>query len=249
MTGEGWTQAVRRQLRLGRVLPLGGAADGAWVTESAARDALRQMADRVAGVRLGTVRVASADPDRAYVAAVPAPPSALPPGPLRITGEFAAVAGEPLPAAADRLRAALSEAAADRLGLLVEEVDLKVVALLDEGTELVDEGRNPEDVRPEKDPQPRADDDRDGDEARAGRAALAVPGVARLTGVLGGAVHIEQRPATDTLPRRHVRVELAVELATDRDHRALDVALAVRAAVGTALPDHPSVAVLVTEVE
>lgn len=245
MTGEGWTQAVRRQLRLGRVLPLGGAADGAWVTESAAEGALRQMADRVAGVRLGTVRVASADPDRTYVAAVPAPPSALPPGPLRITAEFAAVAGEPLPAAADRLRAALSEAAADRLGLLVDEVDLKVVALLDEGTDFVAGGRGLEDVRPEKEPQRQGDDSSDGDdEARAGRAALAVPGVVRLTGVLGGAVHIEQRPATDTLPRRHARVELA----TDRDHRALDVALAVRAAVGAALPDQPSVAVLVTEV-
>ncbi|NEA00423.1 nucleopolyhedrovirus P10 family protein, partial [Streptomyces sp. SID10116] len=56
---------------------------------------------------------------------------ALGPGPLRITGEFAAVAGEPLPAAADRLRAALYEAAAG-LGLVTTEVDLKATALLDE---------------------------------------------------------------------------------------------------------------------
>ncbi|MYY85573.1 nucleopolyhedrovirus P10 family protein, partial [Streptomyces sp. SID335] len=58
------------------------------------------------------------------------------------------------------------------------------------------------------------------------------------------AVHFEEPPATGTLPRRHARVELA----TDREHRALDVALAVREAVGAALPDGPSVAVLVTEV-
>ncbi|MFK4071391.1 nucleopolyhedrovirus P10 family protein [Streptomyces sp. NPDC029674] len=243
MTGEGLTQAVRRQLRLGRVLPLGGAADGAWMTESAADGALRQMADGITGVRLGRVRFAPADPGTTYVAAVPAPPSALPPGPLRITAEFAAAVGEPLPAAADRLRAALSGAAADRLGLVVREVDLRVTALLDEGAD-------PEDVRPQGEPSEQSagaagrEAASDGDEGRAERAALSVPGVSRLTGVLGRAVHIEQRTATDTLPRRHARVELA----TDRGHRALDVALAVRAAVGDALPDHPSVAVLVTEV-
>ncbi|MEV7191917.1 nucleopolyhedrovirus P10 family protein [Streptomyces sp. NPDC093510] len=239
MTGEGWTQAVRRQLGLGRVLPLGGAGDGTWVTESAAEGALRQMAEQVAGVRLGTVRIALADPEKVYAAVVPAPPSALPPGPLRITADFAAAVGEPLPAAAERLRAALS-GAADRLGLLAEEVDLRVTALLDESAA-------PEDVRPEGEPSKRPADEgggSEGDEGRVERAALAVPGVARLTGVLGRAVVIEERPATDTLPRRHARVELA----TDRGHRALDVALAVRAAAGAALPDHPSVAVLVTEV-
>ena len=47
-----------------------------------------------------------------------------------------------------------------------------------------------------------------------------------------------------TQPRRHVRVEVAV----DADHRALDVARAVREPVGKALPDHPTVAVLVTTV-
>ncbi|MYY85715.1 nucleopolyhedrovirus P10 family protein, partial [Streptomyces sp. SID335] len=70
MTGEGWTQAVRRQLGLGRVLPLGGAADGVWMTESAADGALRQMAERVPGVRLGAVRIALAAPDRAGTPAV-----------------------------------------------------------------------------------------------------------------------------------------------------------------------------------
>ncbi|MEU6993756.1 nucleopolyhedrovirus P10 family protein [Streptomyces sp. NPDC046465] len=251
MTGEGLTQAVRRQLGLGRVLPLGGAQDGAWVTESAVDAALRQMADVVSGVRLGTLRIASARPEQAYVTAVPAPPSALPPGPLRITAEFAAAATGPLPAAADRLRAALT-GAADGLGLVTEAVDLKVTALLDEGADPVP----PKPPRGESDGTGEGTDQGtgglgtdgqgtgDGDAARVGQAALSVPGVARLTGVLGRAVHIEERPATGALPRRHARVELA----TGRGHRALDVALAVRAAVGAALPDHPSVAVLVTEV-
>ncbi|MET7363383.1 nucleopolyhedrovirus P10 family protein [Streptomyces sp. NPDC005562] len=242
MTGEGWTQAVRRQLGLGRVLPLGGAQDGAWVTESAADTALRRMADKVAGVRLGTVRIAQADPGRAVEPAVPAPPSALSPGPLRITAEFTAVATEPLPAAADRLRAALTTAA-HRLGLAAEEVDLTVTGLLDEGADAGAAPRTgPAHMAPTESAPPERSDD--ADEARVARAALAVPGVVRLTGVIGGAVHLEEHPATDTLPRRHARLELA----TGSGHRALDVALAVRAAVGAALPDHPTVAVLVTEV-
>ncbi|MEU5895311.1 MULTISPECIES: nucleopolyhedrovirus P10 family protein [Streptomyces] len=243
MTGEGWTQAVRRQLGLGRVLPLGGAADGVWMTESAADGALRQMAERVPGVRLGAVRIALAAPDRAGTPAVPPPPSALGPGPLRITGEFAAVAGEPLPAAADRLRAALYEAAAG-LGLVTTEVDLKATALLDEADGTDEAPARPADGPPHPSPEPPPAEGADTDEARAERAALSVPGVTRLTGVLGRAVHFEEPPATGTLPRRHARVELA----TDREHRALDVALAVREAVGAALPDGPSVAVLVTEV-
>ncbi|UFQ14877.1 MULTISPECIES: nucleopolyhedrovirus P10 family protein [Streptomyces] len=239
MTGDGLTEAVRHRLGLGRVLPLGGARDGTWVTEAAVDGVLRHAAQRITGVRLGGLRVALADPDAACAPAVPPPPSALPPGPLRITADFAAATGLPLPAAADRLRAALGEAA-QRLGLVVAEVDLRVTALLDEGSDLTD-GRQ-EAPRPPA-AQPPAGD---GEEARAGQAALAVPGVTRLTGALGPAVHIKEHPARDgALPRRHARVELA----TGREHRALDVALAVRAAVGEALPDHPSVAVLVTAVD
>ena len=244
MTGDGWTQEVRRQLGLGRVLPLGGAEDGTWVTEAAAGGALRRATREVTGVRLGTLRIAPADPGRARAAAVPPPPSALQPGPLRITADFAAVASEPLPVAADRLRAALL-AAAHRLGLVAPEVDLRVTALLDEAhtaeqvtPKASDGGRQEPDVG-------AAAADGRSDATRAGRAALAVPGVTRLSRALGPAVHIEERPAANALPRRHARVELA----TGGGHRPLDVALAVRAAVAKALPDHPSVAVLITAVE
>ncbi|MFG2646148.1 nucleopolyhedrovirus P10 family protein [Streptomyces sp. NPDC048436] len=246
MTGDGWTDAVRRQLGLGRVLPLGGPRDGSWLTESAAERVLRRAAKGVSGVRLDGLRVALADPSEAGVPAVPSPPSALPPGPLRITAEFAAVAAEPIPAAAARLRAALFAAAEEKLGLAVAEVDLGVTALLDDGP---DPGDVPQDTETAPDEARPAAGDGDGDEAKVASAALAVPGVRRLTGALGGlgrAVHIEERAAADaTLPRRHVRVELAA----DREHRALDVALAVRTAVGGALPERPSVAVLITAVE
>ncbi|MFF1710527.1 nucleopolyhedrovirus P10 family protein [Streptomyces sp. NPDC058268] len=245
MTGDGWTEAVRRQLGLGRVLPLGGPGDGSWLTEACADGVLRHAADRVSGVRLGGLRVALADPSTAYAPCVPAPPSALPPGPLRITAEFAAEPAEPLPAAAARLREALFAAAGERLGLVVDEVDLSVTTLLDAGQAPVDVPADPE-----KTPQDGAGAaPGSGDEARVASAALDVPGVRRLTGALGGfgrAVHLaEFRAADASLPHRHARVELA----TDREHRALDVALAVRTAVGAALPDRPSVTVLVTAVE
>ncbi|MGX1129649.1 hypothetical protein RKD49_001839 [Streptomyces glaucescens] len=254
-TADRWTRAVRDQLRLGRILPLGDARDGAWIAEAAARAVLWAAADEVAGVRLGGLRIALADPGHTYDPAVPAPPSALPPGPLRLTAEFAAWAAEPLPESAARVRAALLEASARRLGLRVAEVDLRV-------TDLLDEERERAVVRPPEPPDAR--EAAGGDEARVAGLVLSVPGVARLTGTLGGAgraVHVEERvvgsaertdagttggaaAAPDALPRRHVRLEVALRA----DHRAVDVAREVRARVGEALPDHPSVAVLVTSV-
>ena len=100
-------QAVRQQLGLGRLLPLGGPADGAWITERAAVAALRRAARRAAGpVRSATLRIARRRPRRAPRSpAVPAPPSALPPGPLRIEADFAA-AGRPAAAGRGRPRCA-----------------------------------------------------------------------------------------------------------------------------------------------
>lgn len=247
MTVDGWAKAVRQQVGLGRVLPLGGPRDGAWITERAAGSVLRRAAASTRGVRLGTLRISLLDPDASYDPAVPPPPSALPPGPLRIGADFLASAGpttaatEPLPETAARLRASLATAAREHLGLTVTEVDLRVTGLLeaDEGTATA----APDDGRPDDEPVPEPPGD--GEEARVAAAVLSVPGVTRLTGALGGrarAVHLETGPA---LPRRHVRVEVAVTTA----ERVLDVAREVRAAVGEALPDHPSVAVVVTAVD
>ncbi len=72
-------------------------------------------------MRAGALRVAAADPGRAFEPVVPSPPSALPPGPLRVTADFAATVAEPLPATAARLRTALLTAA-DELGLTVTDV-------------------------------------------------------------------------------------------------------------------------------
>ncbi|MFI9823685.1 nucleopolyhedrovirus P10 family protein [Streptomyces sp. NPDC052013] len=244
-TADRWTQAVRRQLGLGRFLPLGGPRDGAWIAERAAESGLRRaMAREVPGVRLDAVRIALADPEGVSEPVVPPPPSAPAPGPLRLTAEFAATASasEPLPSTAGRLRAALAQAAEERIGLAVAEVDLRVTDLLEGAPEPWPSGGDAPDGTEEEPEETQAAPD-GSDESRVAAAALAVPGVSRLTGVLGRPVHLTDLPATATaLSRRHARVDLAVRA----DHRALDVTRAVRTAVSEALPDHPTVAVLVT---
>ncbi|WP_433548261.1 nucleopolyhedrovirus P10 family protein [Streptomyces sp. CA-294286] len=232
---EGWTQAVRQRLGLGRLLPLGGPGDGVWIAERAADRVLRLAGRSVDGTALGALRVGLAEPDAVPGSpAVPPPPGSLPLGPLCVTAEFRATPHEPIPYTAKRLRSALFAAAADRLGLEVVEVDLRVTGLL---------GDVPD--RPEAEKQPPAGPPgrqngvpaADGPEALA---ALGVPGVARLTTVLG------TRPVThDTAPPGgHVLVEVAVT----GERRALEVALEVRARVAGAVQGHPSVAVLITEV-
>ncbi|MFB7246470.1 nucleopolyhedrovirus P10 family protein [Streptomyces populi] len=319
MTADRWTQGVRHQLGLGRLLPLGLALDGAWITEEAAGAVLRRETAAVEGVRLGTLRIALADPDRAGTPAVPPPPGAVPPGPLRVSAEFrvsvdpTSPGAEPLPSVAARLRLAVVSAATRLLGLDVVEVDLRVTDLLEEdgapaahpagvergapaavpaagvrearavppadgvrGTRTAvpadgaREGRAdaratgargtpapaPADgagTEPAAVPAADGPDDgvptapvpRDPEGTRIAAAALAVPGVTRLTDILGRPVRVESTPATDpALPRRHIRVELEVS----GDERTVDVARAVRSAITETARDTPSVAVLVTSV-
>ncbi|MER7920891.1 MULTISPECIES: nucleopolyhedrovirus P10 family protein [unclassified Streptomyces] len=233
---DAWTQVVRHQVGLGRLLPLGGPGDGAWIAEDAAGAALRvAVADGLPGVRLGALRIGLADPQAAAEPVVPAPPSALPPGALRVTADCAATSVEPLPATAERLRELLATAAAERLGLVVAEVDLRITDLLEPDGRLVE-------VRPPQPPAARDETSLSG--LRAAEAARAVPGVVRLTGP-GRAVRIEERAdGTAELLHRHVRVDLAADAA----HRTVEVARRVRAAVRDALEDRPTVAVLVTSV-
>ncbi|KOU10764.1 MULTISPECIES: hypothetical protein [Streptomyces] len=246
-TPDRWMRTVREQLGLGRLLPLGGPTDGAWVAERAAREVLLAAARQVPGVRPGRLRITRVAPEEGGEPAVPAPPSALPPGPLRVTADFAASASEPLPAAAARLRAALTEAATRRVGLTVTEVDLRATDLLDAASEPTPG------AAPEPEPDAGAADrlmvrvEADGtDESRAAGAALAVPGVRGLTSTLGRPVLVtEPDPGREAaLTRRHVRVELAV----GTDLPTAEVSRTVRAAVTAALPDRPTVAVLVTAI-
>lgn len=61
MTARSWEQAVREQVGLGRLLPLGDAADGAWLAERAAAGVLRRAAAAVRGARVTVLRVEPAD--------------------------------------------------------------------------------------------------------------------------------------------------------------------------------------------
>ncbi|NGN64225.1 hypothetical protein G5C51_09960 [Streptomyces sp. A7024] len=126
-------EAVRDQLGLGRLLPLGEAKDGAWIAETAVAAALRPAAARVPGIELRSLRLTLADPEVWTDPAVTPPASALPPGPLRITAECAAVlaADRSLRDAADALRSALFEAADLAVGLEVTAVDVQVTDLLE----------------------------------------------------------------------------------------------------------------------
>lgn len=99
---EAWMQAVRRQLDLGRLLPLGGPDDGTWITEQAAVRALGRTAAEIPGVWLESLRIGPASLGPVSEPSVRPPASALPPGPLRIEAAFTAFMGQPLPRTAEQ---------------------------------------------------------------------------------------------------------------------------------------------------
>ncbi|MEU7642711.1 hypothetical protein AB0C11_43130 [Streptomyces sp. NPDC039016] len=267
MTGDRWPQAVRQQLGMGRLLPLGGPEDGSWITEQAASGTLRRAAFGVPGIRPGTLRIRLADPEAAPEPSVPAPWTALPPGPLRIEADFSAPARQPLPQVAEHLRQTLLAAAAERLGLVVVEVDLHVTDLLQASEQQPTAAEASESAAGETSaphltvtkpghPSPGPVPVRDPAEELA-TVAMAVPGVAHLAtgpglpasmarGVVARPVRIED---SNEPPGRHIQIHLAVS----DSHRVLDVSLAVRAAVAAAAegdaPGPVTVAVLVTAVE
>lgn len=234
MTADRLARAVRRQLGLGRVLPLGGPGDTVWVTERAAAGVLRAAAGAVPGIRLGALRVGTADGgpggadgldgpggsgggpgDAAGVLPESAPSGALPRRPLRVEADFEATPERPLPDSAERLRDALWRAATEDVGLETEAVDLTVTGLLDEGGAQVALPTGP--VDPPEGGRTTT---------TAGSAAAAVPGVARLTSRLGGQRHPSQ-----------------VQIAVDSGHRALDVGRAVAMAVTAVTQDVTTVVV------
>lgn len=254
MKTEAWTQAVRHQLDLGRLLPLGGPDDGTWITEQAAVRALGRAAAEIPGVRLETLRIGAAPHEPVSEPAVRPPASALPPGPLRIEATFTASLGEPLPEAADQLRSALLVAAAERLGLATVTADLRVTDLL-EGPETGVQSRT--EARPMR-PAPEAatavarssppvtgTGSMQGPVGEIADVAAGVPGVARLTAMPGSTP--VKREDRDDPPGRHVEIRLAVA----PGHHPLTVARAVRDAVADAVitgtTGSVTAAVLITE--
>lgn len=274
MGADHLAQAVRDQLALGRLLPLGDAEDCAWLAESAATAVLHAAARRaVPGGRLGRLRLGPADQEAAVQPSVPLPPSALPPSPLLAHADLAAPAGVPVQAAADRVRTALLEAAERELGLAVARVDLRVTDVLDPDeaeagrTEAAGEGvpaERTDTLGHRADEHPPAPADHPQATATA-ETVIAVPGVTRLAPVLGpvlrerpaGAVSVVDRRTGAGSPAdgpgtRHLQIQIAVE----EGRRVLDVARSVRqAAARAAAWDAPepapqvTVAVLVTALD
>ncbi|MFB6603928.1 hypothetical protein ACFCXR_13625 [Streptomyces noursei] len=241
MAANAWARAVREQLGIGRVLPLGGPKDGAWITERAARAALLRAPGIPPGVRLDALRLALAAPDEATPPTVPAPPGALPPGPLRITAHVAAPPGLPLPTLTEQLRTALLATAEAGLGLRVSTVDLHVDALLDEAVAPTAQASGTATTEEDLGAAPGPADAKDPDDLAA--RVCAVPGVAGLTSALGShSAGVSRSDGGDS--GDHVLVQVA----TAAGHRALDVARAVRRAVTGPPPAPATAAVLVTEV-
>ncbi|MER5431990.1 hypothetical protein [Streptomyces sp. NPDC002588] len=248
-----WTQAVRHQLGLGRLLPLGGPDDGAWITEQAAVRALARAAAGIPGVRLESLRIGPTPLEPVSEPAVRPPAGALPPGPLTVEAAFTASLGQPLPETADQLRSALLNAAAERLGLATVTADLRVTDLHDGPGTGVKSRTAARAMRPTPEaaaaarssPPVTATGSMPGPAGESGEVAKGVPGVARLTAVLGSRpVKVEDR---DDPPGRRLEVQLAVA----PGHHPLEVARAVRDAVATAAaadaPGPVTAAVLVTE--
>ncbi|WP_406345170.1 nucleopolyhedrovirus P10 family protein [Streptomyces sp. NBC_00648] len=163
MTPDVWSTEVRRRLALGRLLPLGDPADGAWVTERAAGAVLRAACASVPGLAVTSLRLALADPAAAGVPTVPPPPSGLPPGDVRAAVEVA-VWGDGRPRT-EGVREAMLSASSARLGLRLSRVDIRVTSLLDAPAHPA-----PPDPPPGVHPGP----------------PLSVPGVAFLTSELAG---------------------------------------------------------------
>jgi hypothetical protein len=249
---EAWTQAVRHQLDLGRLLPLGGPDDGTWITEQAAVRILGLAAAEIPGVWLESLRVGSAPLEPVSEPAVRPPASALPPGPLRIEAAFTASLGQPLSETAERLRSALLNAAVERLGLATVTADLRVTDL-HEGPGAGVKSRSeasamrpaPEAAAARSSPTATGTASMWGPVGELADVATGVPGVARLTAVLGShPVKVEDQYDP---PGRHIEVQLAVA----PGHHPLEVARAVRDAVTeaatTETPGPVTAAVLVTE--
>jgi hypothetical protein len=249
---EAWTQAVRSQLDLGRLLPLGGPHDGTWITEQAAVQVLAHTAAEVPDVRLESLRIGSAPLQPVSEPAVRPPASALRPGPLTIEAAFTASLVRPLPETADELRSTLLSAATERLGLATVTADMRVTDLREvpeagvtSRTAATAMRPTPEAAAARSSPPVTGTGSMRGLVRELADVAAGVPGVARLTAVLGSRpVRVEDH---DDPPGRHIEVHLAV----GPGHHPLKVARAVREAVAEAAttdtPGPATVAVLITE--
>lgn len=117
---------VRLELRPGRTLPLGEAAEDLWIVEAAAARTVRAAAESLPGVRAGSCRIEALAQEGA------APASRWPRGPVHIRAEVAVALTWNLQEVAERVRRAILEAVDAELGMRVAAVDVTVADILDE---------------------------------------------------------------------------------------------------------------------
>ncbi|WP_225848526.1 hypothetical protein [Streptomyces sp. HPF1205] len=174
-----------------------------------------------------------------------APMGALPHVPVRIGAAFEAAADEPLPATADRLRGVLWAAARDLLGIAVAAVDLTVTGLLEEEFPVAGWPQEPWEGPAARVTVP--------DPYRPLEvAALAVPGVAGLTGRLAGfapGLRVRDTAEPGRPPARLVQVQIAVAPGLVPLRVAREVVTAVTAAAAPGAPGPVTAVVVVTEAE
>ncbi|MFD8813413.1 hypothetical protein ACFV23_18450 [Streptomyces sp. NPDC059627] len=107
--------AVRAEVRLGRLLPLADPDRDLRIAESAAAKVLRQAADTVPGARAATCRLTSAGEGTD----------------VRVTMTLAATLDRPLPERVHQVRRSVLHSAGEDLGLAVTAVDIAVVDVLE----------------------------------------------------------------------------------------------------------------------
>lgn len=114
-------EIVRLELRPGRTLPLGDTGEDAWIVEAAAAKTFRAAAEGLSGVRAGSCRIAPLD--RGGV-----PPR----GPVRVWLEVTGDLSRPVPELAEEVRARVTAAAREAVGLDVRTIDVTVIDVLTE---------------------------------------------------------------------------------------------------------------------
>ncbi|MEU6176165.1 hypothetical protein ABZ832_30190 [Streptantibioticus parmotrematis] len=237
MATDGLTGAVRERIGPGRLLPLGDAADTAWIAERAAVRVLRAALAGLPGAALADLRIDPAEwpaRDGASPPVPPVPPGGLPPGPLRIEAAFAATRSRPLPRTAAMVREALAASALRDVGLVVAAIDLRIDDLLEDGDEEVgapeaDAPRDADTPAAPREREKREKGEKGGERDPLRAAVLAVPGVAAVASAA-----------------RHSVGGTRLEVVVREGHRALDVARAVRDAA--AALGGTAAAVVITDV-
>ncbi|MDO0926644.1 hypothetical protein QQY24_14930 [Streptomyces sp. TG1A-8] len=107
--------AVRAEVRLGRLLPPAGPDRGRRITENAAARVLRRAVDAVPGARAATCRLTPEDGGTD----------------VRVTMTVAAALDRPLPYRVRQVRRSVLRSAGLELGLVVTAVDITVVGVLE----------------------------------------------------------------------------------------------------------------------